>query len=161
MDGPNPFGTPPSYHKTLFGDLGLIHRARRGFVYRDFATSENEGSFPLVSRVSKRRNLFTLNRFEVSYTGISRLAKTRGLALWFPGCRNVETFSPIWGFIYRDFATNEDEGSYPLVSRVSKRRNLFTLNRFEVSYTGISRLAKTRDLALWFPGCRNAETYSC
>jgi hypothetical protein len=162
MDGPDSFGTPPSYHKTLSGDLGLIHRARRGFVYRDFVTCENEGSCPLVSRVPKRRNLFTLNRFGVSYTGISRLAKRGVLPFGFPGAETPKPIhaKPIWGFVYRDFATGEDEGSFPLVSRVPKRRNLFTLNRFGVSYTGISRLAKTRGLALWFPGCRNAETYS-
>jgi hypothetical protein len=93
MGGPDSFGTPPSYHKTLSSDLGLIHRAHRGFAYRDFTTGEDEGSCPWVSRVPKRRNLFTLNRFGVSYTGISRLAKTRGLALGFPGCRNAETYS--------------------------------------------------------------------
>jgi hypothetical protein len=71
MDGPDSFGTPPSYHMTLSCDLGLIHRACQGFVYRDFMTCEDEGSCPLVSRVPKRQNLFTLNRFGVSYTGIS------------------------------------------------------------------------------------------
>jgi hypothetical protein len=93
MGGPDSFGTPPSYHKTLSGDLGLIHRAHRGFAYQDFATGEDEGSCPWVSRVPKRRNPFTLHRFGVSHTGISRLAKMRGLTLWFPGCRNTETYS--------------------------------------------------------------------
>jgi hypothetical protein len=54
MGSPYSFGTPPSYHKTLSGDLGLIHRVHRGFAYRDFVTGEDEGSFPWVSRVPKR-----------------------------------------------------------------------------------------------------------
>jgi hypothetical protein len=158
MGGPDSFGTPPSYHKTLSGDLGLIHKTHRGFTYRYFATGEDEGSCPWVSRVPKRRNLFMLNRFGVSHIGISRLANTRELALGFPGCRNAETpklihAKPIRGFAYRDFATGEYEGTCPWVSRVSKRQNLFMLSRFEVSHIGISRLANTRELALGFLGC--------
>jgi hypothetical protein len=34
---------------------------------------------------------------------------------------------------------------------------IHTSRHFGVSVIGISRLAKTRVLALWFPGCRNAE----
>jgi hypothetical protein len=110
----------------------------RGFIYWDFMTCEDEGSFPLVSRMQKHQNLFTLNRL------IHRAHR---------------------GFVYRDFMTCEDEGSCPLVSRMPKCRNLFTLKRLiteciGVSYTGILRLAKTRGLALWFPRCRNVETYS-
>jgi hypothetical protein len=169
MDGPDSFGTPPSYHKTLSGDLGLIHRARRGFGYRDFTTCENEGSCPLVSRVPKRRNLFTLNRFGVSYIpGFHDWRKRGVLPFGFPGAETPKPIhaKPIRGFVYlalgfpRISRLSENEGSYPLVSRVPKRRNLFTLNRFGVSYTGISRLVKMRGLTLWFPGCRNAETYS-
>jgi hypothetical protein len=70
MGCPDSFGTPP-YHKTLSDDLGLIHRAHRGFAYQDFATSEDEGSCPWVSRVPKHQNLFTLNHFGVSHIGIS------------------------------------------------------------------------------------------
>jgi hypothetical protein len=70
---------------------------RRGFVYRDFTTCEDEGSCPLVSRMPKRRNLFTLNRL------IHRAHQ---------------------GFVYRDFVTCEDEGSCPLVSRMPKRPKL-------------------------------------
>jgi hypothetical protein len=130
MGGPDSFRTPPSYHKTLSSDLGLIHRVRRGFGYRDFATGEDEGSCPWVSRVPKRQNPFTLHRFGVSHTRISRLAKMRGLTLWFPRCRNTETYSRKTG------SSTEPVG---------------------VSGTGISRLAKTRGLTLWFLGCRNAE----
>jgi hypothetical protein len=69
--------------------------ARRGFIYRDFATCEDEGSCPLVSRMPKHQNLFTLNQL------IHRVHQ---------------------GFVYQDFVTCEDEGSCPLVSRVPKRR---------------------------------------
>jgi hypothetical protein len=75
--------------------------ARRGFVYQDFVTCEDEGSCPLVSRMPKCRNLFTLNRL------IHRAHR---------------------GFVYRDFATCEDEGSFPLVSRMPKCRPVFTLS---------------------------------
>jgi hypothetical protein len=64
MDGPDIFRTPPSYHKTLSCDLGLIHRAHQGFAYQDLVTCENEGPCPLVSRVSKRRNPFTLKSIQ-------------------------------------------------------------------------------------------------
>jgi hypothetical protein len=128
MDGPNPFGTPPSYHMTLSCDLGLIHRARRGFVYQDFVTCENGGVLPFGFLGAETPKLIHAK--------------------------------PIRGFVYRDFATCENEGSFPLVSRVPKCRNLFMLNRFGVSYTGISQLVKMRGLSLWFPMCRNAETYS-
>jgi hypothetical protein len=93
MEGPDSFRTLPSYHKTLSSDLGLLHRARRGFMYRDFATCENEGSCPWVSQVPKCQNPFTLNRFGVSGIGILRLVKTRGLSLGFPRCRNAEIYS--------------------------------------------------------------------
>ena len=93
MGDPDSFRTPPPYQKTLSGDLGLIHRVHRGFMYRDFTTGEDEGSCPWVSQVLKRRNLFTLNRFVVSYIEILRLVNTRELALGFPGCRNAETYS--------------------------------------------------------------------
>jgi hypothetical protein len=46
MDHPYSFGTPPSYHKTLSDDLGLIHRVCQGFTYQDFTTSEDDRSFP-------------------------------------------------------------------------------------------------------------------
>jgi hypothetical protein len=162
MDGPDSFKTPPSYHKTLSGELGLIHRTHRGFGYQDFATCENEGSYPLVSRVPKRQNLFTLNQFGVSYTRISRLRKQGVLPFGFPGAKMPKPIhgKPIRGFVYRDFTTGKNKGSYPLVSRVPKCQNLFSLNRFGVSYTGILRLAKTRGLALGFPRCRNVETHS-
>jgi hypothetical protein len=97
------------------------------FAFRGFGTPAS--SFPLEFRVPKRRNLFTLNRFGVSYTGISRLAETRDLALWFPGCRNAENLfhaKPIRGFVYQDFMTCGDKGSFPLVSRVPKRRKPFS-----------------------------------
>jgi hypothetical protein len=76
---------------TLSCDLGLIHRARRGFVYRDFTTCEDEGSCPLVSRMPKRRNLFTLNRW------------SRSLMDQRPRSR-------------RDFANREFVRSYPLTT---------------------------------------------
>jgi hypothetical protein len=163
-----------SKRQNLFTLNWLIHRARRGFGYRDFATCENDGSYPLVSRVLKRRNLFTQNRL------IHRARQ---------------------GFGYRDFATCENEGSYPLVSWVPKpkpihakpahpqsasgfrvpgfrdlrkrgvlpfgflgaeaetysRKTGSSTERVGVLGTGILQLAKTRGLTLWFPGCQNAE----
>jgi hypothetical protein len=74
--------------------------AHQGFVYQDFVTCEDKGSCPLVSKMSKHQNLFTLN-------WLKHIARR--------------------GFVYRDFVTCEDEGFCPLVSRMSKRRNLFTL----------------------------------
>jgi hypothetical protein len=122
MGGPDSFGTPPSYHKTLSGDLGLIHRAHRGFAYRDFATGEDEGSCPWVSRVPKCRNLFTLNRFGVCVPGFRDWRRRGVLPLGFPGAETPKPIhaKPIRGFAYRDFATSEDEGSCPWVSRVPK-----------------------------------------
>jgi hypothetical protein len=96
--------TIPPELKVVERHLVLI--ARRGFVYRDFVTCEDKGSCSLVSRMPKRRNLFTLNRL------IHRVHR---------------------GFVYRDFATCEDEGSCPLVSRMPKCRKLFTLNRWSKS----------------------------
>jgi hypothetical protein len=50
--------TPPEL-KGVERHLVLI--VRQCFVYQDFVTCEDEGSFPLVSRMPKRQNLFTLN----------------------------------------------------------------------------------------------------
>jgi hypothetical protein len=103
----------------------------RGFAYRDFTTGEDEGSCPWVSRVPKRRNLFTLNRFGVSgmpkHRNLFSDWRRRGvLPLGFPGAEMPKPIhaKPIRGFAYQDFTTGEDEGSCPLVSRVPKRRNL-------------------------------------
>jgi hypothetical protein len=101
----------------------------RDFAYRDFTTCEDEGSYPWVSRVPKRRNQFTLHRFGISHTGISRhnLRRRGFIPLGFPGAempKSIHT-TPLRDFTYRD--------------------------------TGILRLAKTRGLALGFPGCRNAD----
>jgi hypothetical protein len=108
MGGPDSFGTPPPYHKTLSGDLGLIHRAHRGFAYRDFTTGEDEGSCPWVSRVPKHQNLFTLNHFGVSHIGFRDWRIQGNLPLGFPG------------------------------AETPKHQNLFTLNHFGVSHIGIS-----------------------
>jgi hypothetical protein len=129
-DGPDSFGTPPSCHKTLSGDLGLIHRARRDFAYRDFATCENEGSCPWVSRVPKRRNPFTLKPIQDFAYRDFTTGEYEGTCPWVsrvPKRRNPFTLKPIRDFAYRDFATGEYEGTCPWVSRVPKRRNPFTL----------------------------------
>jgi len=120
MGGPDSFGTPPSYHKTLSVDLGLIHIVHRGFAYRDFATGEDEGSCPWVSRLPKRWNLFTLNWFGVSHIEISRLAKTRGLALGFTGCQNTETWEN-YSFLYkvsRLQSHDPSDGSWVIIPRL-------------------------------------------
>jgi hypothetical protein len=49
-----------------------------------------------------------------------------------PELKSVERLSILiarWGFVYWDFMTCEDEGSFPLVSQMPKHRNLFTLKR--------------------------------
>jgi hypothetical protein len=154
--------------------------ARRGFVYRDFTTCEDEGSCPLVSRMPKRRNLFTLNRL------IHRAH--RGFVYWdfatcedegscplvsrMPKRRNLFTLNRLIhrahrGFVYRDFATCEDEGSCPLVSRMPKRRKLFTLNRWSRSLMD-QRPRSRRDFVnrefvwsypLTTPSCESTKCY--
>jgi hypothetical protein len=68
----------------------------RSFPYQDFVTCDDEGSFPLVSRVPKCRNA------EMSKPIHTKLIRS---------------------FASQDFATCDDEGSSPLVSWVPKRRN--------------------------------------
>jgi hypothetical protein len=152
MGGPDSFGTPPSYHKTLSGDLGLIHRAHRGFAYRDFATCEDKGSYPLVSQVPKHRNPFTLHRFGISHTGISHIrisqhAKTRVHTLWFPGYRNAETHSHftdsgyrIPGFRISGFRNMRRQGFIPFGFPGTETLKPIHTSPIRDSHTGISHI---------------------
>jgi hypothetical protein len=113
------------------------------------------------AETSKSRNLFMLSQFEVSHFGASRLAKTRGHALWSSGCRNTEKpkpihAKPIRSLALRDFATCEDKGSCPLVFRCrnAEKPNLFMLSQF-----GVSHLVTCEDKGS-YPlvfRCRNTE----
>jgi hypothetical protein len=76
--------------------------------------------------------------------------------LGFPGAEIPKPIhaKPFRCFTYWNFTTGEY--NLPLGfsgAETPKHQNLSTLNHF-----GISRLANTRELALGFPGCRNAET---
>jgi hypothetical protein len=113
----------------------------------------------------KSRNLSMLSQFGVSHFGTSRLAKTRGPALWSSGCRNAEKpkpihAKPIRSFALRDFVTCEDKGSCPLVFRCRNTEKPKPIHAKPIrSFTlwDFTRLAKTRGPTLWSSRCRNAE----
>jgi hypothetical protein len=71
MDGLDPFGTLPFYHMTLSCDLGLIHRARQGFMYQDFTTYEDNGSCPLGFLGAKTPKPIHSKLIRILYTGVS------------------------------------------------------------------------------------------
>jgi hypothetical protein len=106
-------------------------RGFSGFRKSGFRDMRIQGNLPLGipgAETPKHQTLTMLYHFGVSQVGISRHAKTRKLALGYPGCRNAETPNsnhaiPFRGFASRDFATCEDKETCPWVSRVPKRRN--------------------------------------
>jgi hypothetical protein len=123
-----PFGlpgaeTPKSRKLFPLSCFGVSHRGLRDLRRR--------GVLPFgLPGAEMPKKLFPLSCFGVSHTGASRLAKTRGPALWSSGCRNAEMPKTIPAKLLR------------------------------VSHTGTSRLAKTRGPALWSSGCRNTKCRS-
>ena len=123
------------------------------------------GSYPSVFQVSKHQkpNLHTLSHIGISQVGNSGLACTRDLPLDIPGVeiprhQDLSTLLLFRGFTSQGFVTGEYKGTDPWVSRVTKHRNIQTLDtlcHFRVSQVGISGLASTRDFPLDIP---SAET---
>jgi hypothetical protein len=81
--------------------------------------------------------------------------------LGFPG---AETPKPVFiaklilGFTSRDFATGEYKGTDPWVSRVSKHRNIQTLDT--LCHFGISQASgEYKRLAFRYPRCRNTISH--
>jgi hypothetical protein len=105
----------------------FYYQVRRDFGYRDFMICEGKVYCPLVSRMSKRR-----------------LAATCP----FDGRRRPSAKINI-----RDlFGLINSHDQIPAFLNL-----IHTSRHFRVSVIGISRLAKTRVLSLWFPGCQNTE----
>jgi hypothetical protein len=92
MGGPDSFGTPPSYHKTLSGDLGLIHRVHRGFAYLNFATDKTRG---LTLGFPGFRNVETHSRYTDSGFHILGFPDWRRRGVLPFGFPHAETPKPI------------------------------------------------------------------